>query len=89
VKPWVSDADTEKAPDGAKEISVDDFLPPLTGLEIFWRPNPRFHRGLLSAAPPALGLTGFEAHANGRKTFKQVSGTMDCQRVSTRNFWNH
>ena len=42
----------EKAPDGAKEISVGDFLPPLPGLEFFWMTNPRFHRGLLLVAAP-------------------------------------
>jgi hypothetical protein len=52
-------AQINKAPDGAEEIYVGDFLPPNPGLEIFWRPNPQFHRGLLSAAPPALGQAGF------------------------------
>jgi hypothetical protein len=75
-------AQINKAPDGAKEISVGDFLPPLPGLEIFWRPNPWFHRGLLSAAPPALGQAGFESHANGRKRFEPVSRTMGSQLIN-------
>jgi hypothetical protein len=48
-------AQTNKAPEGAKETSVGDFAPPQPGLEIFGWPNPRFHRGLLCAAPPAPG----------------------------------
>jgi hypothetical protein len=29
------DVQTDKAPDGAKEISIGDFLPPLPGLDFF------------------------------------------------------
>jgi hypothetical protein len=43
-------------------------------LDFFGQANPRFHRGLLSAAPPALGQAGFESHANGRKRFESASG---------------
>jgi hypothetical protein len=35
----------EKAPDGAKEISVGDFLPPLPGLDFFGRPTHGFTVG--------------------------------------------
>jgi hypothetical protein len=45
----------KNAPDGAKEISVGDFLPPLPGLD-FWMTHPRFHRGLLSYATPWLKM---------------------------------
>jgi hypothetical protein len=45
-------------------------------LEFFHRTNLQFHRGLLSAAPPALGRTGSESHANGRKRLEPVSSTM-------------
>lgn len=43
------------------------------GLNFFGQANPRFHRGLLSGPPPALGQAGFESHANGRKMFEPVS----------------
>jgi hypothetical protein len=46
----------EKAPDGAKEIPVGDFLPPHPGLEFFWTTNPRFYGGLLSYATPWLKI---------------------------------
>jgi len=39
---------------GRKRFARVGFLPPLPGLGWVWRPNPRFHRGLLSVAPPAL-----------------------------------
>jgi hypothetical protein len=42
----------KNAPDGTKEISVGDFLPPLPGLEFIWTTHPRFHRGLLSYTTP-------------------------------------
>jgi hypothetical protein len=45
-------------------------------LDFFQKTNPRFYRGLLSAAPPALGQAGFESHANVMKMFEQVSSTM-------------
>jgi hypothetical protein len=33
-------------------------------VDFFHQTNPQFHRGLLSAAPPALEQAGFESHAN-------------------------
>jgi hypothetical protein len=52
---------------------------PPGALSFFWQANPQFHRGLLSAAPLALGQAGFESHANGRKMFEPVSSTMGGQ----------
>jgi hypothetical protein len=43
---------TEKVPDGAKEIPGGDFLSPHPGLEFIWTTHPRLHRGLLSYTTP-------------------------------------
>jgi hypothetical protein len=55
-------------------------------LNFFGQANPRFHRELLSAAPPALGPAGFEAHANDRKKFEPVGSTTGNQRDLRRKF---
>ncbi len=47
-------AKSDQAPDGAKALATVGFLPSLPGLGWFGCPDPRFHRGLLSVAPPAL-----------------------------------
>jgi hypothetical protein len=62
------------------------FCRPCRGLEFFWTTNPRFHRGLLSAAPPALGQAGFESHANVMKMFEQASSTIGSRRDSRSGF---
>jgi len=69
----------DQAPDGAKAISDDYFLPPRPGLEICLNDQPQFHCGLLSAAPPALGLGGFDAHANGWERIALACRTMGSQ----------
>ena len=40
---------------GRQKINGEEFFRPVRGWIILGRGNPRFHRGLLSAAPPALG----------------------------------
>jgi hypothetical protein len=45
-----------QAPDGAQEFAKVGFLSPLPGLGLFCCSDPRFHRGLISVAPPALEL---------------------------------
>ena len=46
---------------GRKRFAQVGFLSPLPGLGMIWRRYPRFHRGLLSGAPPALGESFAEA----------------------------
>jgi hypothetical protein len=48
-----------QAPDGAAENILIMILSPLPGLYSVLTLNPRFHRGLLSFAPPALNLKFF------------------------------
>jgi hypothetical protein len=56
-QPWVKDI-MNSAPEGAKEWFAVGFLPPLRGLNFLRTIHPRLHRGLLSAAPPALRHPG-------------------------------
>jgi hypothetical protein len=72
---------------GRKTFPLAIFCRPIRGLNFFWTADPQFHRGLLSAAPPALGQAGFEAHANGRKMFEPVSRTMGSQQDSKLSTW--
>lgn len=48
-----------QAPDGAKEVPALIVCRPCRGWKACCTINPRFHRGLLSAAPPALGAGRF------------------------------
>jgi hypothetical protein len=68
---------SRRRPNRAKRLGLRQ---PSGALDFCWQASPRFHSGLLSAAPPALGPAGFEAHANGRKRFEPVSSTMGSQR---------
>jgi hypothetical protein len=72
---------------GRKKFPLVIFCRPCRGLDFFGQANPRFHRGLLSAAPPALGQAGFESRANGRQMFEPVSSTMGSQRDSKLSTW--
>jgi len=46
---------------GGRIIRSSFFCRPIRGWNLFWSPNPRFHRGLLSAASPALNRpAGFQ-----------------------------
>jgi len=45
---------------GRKKFPLVVFCRPCQGLKCFGPADPRFHRGLRSAAPPALGRAGFE-----------------------------
>ena len=65
---------------GRKKSPLAIFCRPIRGLKYFGPADPRFHRGLLSAAPPTLGPAGFESHAKVMKTFEPVGSTTDYRR---------
>jgi hypothetical protein len=54
VKPWVDRAKETQPRQGRQKMNGWFYLSPLPGLGWFLVFDPRFHRGLLSAAPPAL-----------------------------------
>jgi hypothetical protein len=80
VKPWVNRSRKFQAQDGRQKICLWKFLSPIRGFIRLGVETHGYTVGYFLQAPPAVGLAGFEARANGRKMFEQVSSTMRSQR---------